>query len=239
MKNSWRNKKQTGFLVRGPGRYLHRERLGCIIDALDRISGAGKVRKTLVDLGCGEAVITGSLDAGRYRLYGVDADINRLRVALRNGHDARVSFINADILAPSIRDASADVVLLHHVIEHLEGADVAALQICRRLLLPGGYLIVGIPNEGSIPGRMMRGLHRGLYEKGEHANFYSERDILALLERSGFSVESVARIGFLIPVFYIHMAFLGIKPVFYFLNMMTQLFKHTADSLIVVCRKGA
>lgn len=236
MKNCWKNQSQIKFLEKGLGRYLHRERLKYIRESLDRIDRERPDKKALIDLGCGEGVLTNNLQNDNFRIFAIDYDFDRILQAKAKSY-SQETFIVSDVLKLALKNEIADVVILHHVIEHLKGADEKILEICYNLIKDDGYLIVGVPNEDSLLGKTLRKIHHKLYAKGEHVNFYSEKTILELLRKKCFSIELVARIGFIFPIYYIHIILIGIKPIFYFMNYLTKIVKFSADSLIIICKK--
>ncbi|MFA5105513.1 MAG: class I SAM-dependent methyltransferase [Candidatus Micrarchaeia archaeon] len=97
----------------------------------------------LLDLGCG----TGSLSEkiiskypGKFDVTG--ADFNREAYKLEGG-----KFVQADLNRPPLPfpDASFDVVMLVEVIEHVDNP-ASLLSEIRRVLSPGGTLILSTPN---------------------------------------------------------------------------------------------
>lgn len=80
-------------------------------------------------------------ELGFARAVGVDASIEAARLCRAKGF-APVSL--ADACALPFADASFDLVLLTDVIEHI-GEDVAALREARRVLRPGGDLLITVP----------------------------------------------------------------------------------------------
>ena len=54
----------------------------------------------------------------------------------------------ADICDYPAEDDCFDVIFFNHVLEHIPD-DVAALREVRRILKPGGLLVLGVPNEGA------------------------------------------------------------------------------------------
>lgn len=239
MKNAWKGKSHHDFYEKGLARFLHAERLGHVNRAISRImegpdAGAAK---TLIDLGCGDGVLTANIGTRGLKVMGTDIDLDRVRKAVSHSASGE-SYAVSDVMRPPFRAGSADIVLIHHVIEHLEGNDGNVLSECYRLLKGGGYLIVGVPNEDSLMGRISRRMHPRLYSEGEHVNFYSESSIISLLTSVGFDVQSIGRIGFLFPLYYLHMALISVKPLFYAGHYLTKILKNSADSLIIICRKS-
>lgn len=99
---------------------------------------------------------------------------------------------------PMFEDETADIVVLHHQLEHLDltSADVT-LKECRRILRPGGSLLVFVPDLFELTRAWMDGkisdytfcvnLH-GAYmgdEADVHRWSYTAKTLLEMLLRSG------------------------------------------------------
>ena len=232
-KFAWSNKKHSDNLENGVLRYLHRERLTYILRQLeDTISTSPSWR--CLDLGCGDGIFMKHfLSGGLEKFIGCDADYNRLLRA-RECCQKREVFINALAENTPFADQSFDLVVLHHVLEHIKN-EKDVLAECRRLLKPGGLLIIGVPNEDSINGRVLRVLHPKMYEQGEHVNFYSERKLIELLRSFNFNPIKIRRVGFLFPQYYIHIFLISNRVTFLIGDFLTRILKFSADSLILIC----
>lgn len=101
----------------------------------------GAVRgRTIVDLGCGGGLLAVPLVRLGARVVGVDLAMRALRSARGELAAGWLPVVGA-LEAPPIQSASADVVLLADVLEHV--ADPAAVvQQAAALLRPGGHLFV-------------------------------------------------------------------------------------------------
>ena len=66
--------------------------------------------------------------------------------------------VAADIRSmPMFTDGSADIIVLHHVLEHFGcGEGLPCLRECHRILHPGGLLIVCVPNVRALVSRWIR-----------------------------------------------------------------------------------
>lgn len=232
----WTEKRHHDVLERGLCRHLHRVRLAHIIDQVAAIERRAASRLRILDAGCGDGVITGSLRESfpQARVVGVDADAVRLERARRSCRG--VVFARADVDRQPWSASAFDVVICHHVIEHVPD-DAAVLKECRRVLRPGGSLILGIPHEGGLVGRILRRLHRRLYAEGEHVNFYTIRDMRARLLEHGFTQVEVAKFGFLFPHYYVHLLLLSNALTFRVGHLISQYVDGTADSLIFLATK--
>ena len=234
----WTATRQEDVLERGLSKHLHRVRVAHILREIGReAAGAGPFLRIL-DVGCGDGVITKRLRArfAHASLTGLDADA--VRLARARLQCPGVAFEPGDVTALPYNDASFDVVLCHHVVEHVED-DQAVLRECRRVLRPGGLLLLGIPQEDGAIGRWLRRLHRRLYAEGEHVHFYTIRSMTELLERHGFTGIRVAKFGFLAPQYHLHIFLTWLRPTFALGHWISQRVDATADSLIFSARGGA
>jgi SAM-dependent methyltransferase len=97
----------------------------------------------VLEVGCGLGHLLGWL-VGRYQVFGTDINDWALTQARRNvpkGHFARLS---AEDLG-AFPDASFQIVIAKHVVEHLEAPERAIAEM-GRVLAPGGLLLLATPN---------------------------------------------------------------------------------------------
>jgi SAM-dependent methyltransferase len=92
--------------------------------------------------------------------------------------------------------ASFDVVLFCEVIEHLQSDPVNVLREIKRVLKPGGHLILTTPNVNRLENvaRMLAGTniydpYSGYGPYGRHNREYNRHELAALLAYCGFEVE--------------------------------------------------
>ena len=128
----WTEKRQRDVLETGLCRNLHRVRVTHI---LGQVAAAKRVVDrplTILDVGCGDGVITRRLHEvfPEETIEGVDADpvrIERARAAC-----AGVTFRLEDAGTLPYETVAFDVVLCHHVMEHVED-DRRLLKECHRV----------------------------------------------------------------------------------------------------------
>lgn len=120
--------------------------------ALDRrpLEVAGR---DVVELGCGTGRNLARILAGGARRYlGLDGSPGMLEQARRRGDDPRVSWALADLAAPlPLPDASADLVLIVLVLEHLTAIGRLLGEV-GRVLRPGGALRIVDIHPGLVAG---------------------------------------------------------------------------------------
>lgn len=154
---------------------------------------------SVLDAGCGDGYwLVRLAEVPGIELTGVD--YNPVRVERARTVAPGVPITCGEI-ADFRTDRPFDVVWLSQVLEHVED-DVGLLRTLRRLLRPGGVLIVGTPNEGS---RLQRWRVDG--SDTDHAHLYTEPEITGKIRDAGYVVDHVMR-----EIFYV-----GFDPPYYFL----------------------
>lgn len=174
----------------------HRYIMRCIERAKQRVNRDLRV----LDAGCGDGYWLVTLqETMGLSLSGVD--YNPLRV-----ERARQAAPGIPVRCLSLMDYSVeerlddgridaerfDVILCSQVIEHIAD-DMGLLHKLHALLVPGGTLILGTPNQGSPLARWRdrRYARRGFVT--DHVQFYTEPVIRRRIRAAGFGVDSVRR----------------------------------------------
>ena len=98
-------------------------------------------RKRILDIGCGVGAFVRRLGEFSNDVYGTDID----RESVRRGSEALSNLALAVGEYMPFRDGAFDVILLHEVLEHVDN-DVETLREARRLLAPGGRIVIFCPN---------------------------------------------------------------------------------------------
>lgn len=102
--------------------------------------------KDVLDLGSGEGFGAAILGETAARVHGVDLDATTVEHASLNYGTGAITFAEADATAlPADLDDTFDVVVAFEVIEHVQDHD-ALIEGVRRVLRPGGVLVVSTPN---------------------------------------------------------------------------------------------
>ncbi len=128
-----------------------------MVEALVRLVGARHVRMLsrglapharVLDVGCGRGVLLSSLADRGFEVHGFE-----ISAAAAAGADPRAAVcIGNDLEEAGYPAASFDEVILWHVLEHLPDPRRTLGEI-RRILKPGGRLIVAVPNYSSQQAR--------------------------------------------------------------------------------------
>ncbi|MGW7486773.1 class I SAM-dependent methyltransferase [Streptomyces sp. NPDC054786] len=173
--------------------------------ALGPVHG-GAPAATILDIGCGDgtAAATAAEVLAGHRLVGVDWSQDALRRARTRIPCAVRGELTGDGLP--FAAGSADAVLFSEVVEHLVDPD-AALDELRRVLRPGGHLMLSTPNLAAWYNRglllagvqpvfsevSMRHIHgRPGTQVVGHLRLYTARALRGFLAASGFEVVRIA-----------------------------------------------
>jgi glycosyltransferase involved in cell wall biosynthesis/SAM-dependent methyltransferase len=144
----------------------------------------------LLDVGCGGGLLLAGAAARGWRAVGVELSSRAARVA-RNLDAGPV--VQAHGAALPFRSGALDAVTLVNILDHLE-APSTALAEARRVLRPGGLLVVRVPN-GTVHGiaaRLLARLGPGARWRGWdawpilHAFAFGHGALVRLVERAGF-----------------------------------------------------
>lgn len=160
--------------------------------------------KTVLDIGCGNGAVTGSLSQRGFDVSGMDASASGLAIA-RRAHP-ELSLFQSDVEAPlpDHLQGRFDGVVSIEVIEHLLRPRLL-LERAREALRPGGVLIVSTPYHGYLKNMALALTNRfdnhwhPLRDYG-HIKFFSEHTLTRLCQDQHFRVTGIKRAG-RIPVF--------------------------------------
>ena len=99
--------------------------------------------------------------------------------------------------AAAIPAESIDVVVMADVIEHLFDPPATMREI-RRILAPGGRVLLLTPDVGSVMARLVGPRWWGLLD--DHYFYFSRSTLRRLLEQEGFAVERISALGRVFPL---------------------------------------
>lgn len=153
------------------------------LDLLWMKSGA---RGTLLDMGCGSGEFLQEMKGLGWQVLGIEPDPKAARVARETS--GSTVFVGC-LEDASLPDASIDVIMIHHVIEHLHDP-LAALRECHRVLRVGGKVVVVTPNVMSLGHRQFREGWRGL-EPPRHLFLFSRRSLRNCAQKARLEIQAL------------------------------------------------
>jgi len=178
-----------------------------IPDFLKRFSQYGSILNQvpagskLLDLGCGQGKVSALfLRFKGCRVTGLDISQNAVAEAKEKGINATRFDLNSDALP--FDNNSFDCVTIIDVLEHVLNP-IALLGEARRVLVPGGRLIVSVPNFARWDNRfrMLLGkpqdiLHwRGYGDGVEHLHWFTKSKLIDFLQKAGFEKNRFVAVG--------------------------------------------
>jgi SAM-dependent methyltransferase len=137
---------------------------------------------TLLDVGCGDGAFLAAMAKRGWQVTGIDFDPVAVEAA-RNVHGLDVHVATIESVVEG--GASFDVVTASHVVEHVPNP-VEFLSHCRRLLRPGGRMVLKTPNADSFGSRRYGRAWRGL-EPPRHLHIFTLEALETSARKAGFA----------------------------------------------------
>jgi len=146
----------------------------------------------LLDVGCSSGAFLGAAVKLGYRAEGVEPAARAAQTAQASGLKVRHGLLQDAGFA----DGQFDAITLFEVIEHLK-EPLDLLRECRRILRPGGILLIGTGNAASWNMAAMgaRWEYLSIAKHGGHVSFYTPHSLNVLAQRAGFSVADIRTRG--------------------------------------------
>jgi 2-polyprenyl-3-methyl-5-hydroxy-6-metoxy-1,4-benzoquinol methylase len=141
--------------------------------------------RKLLDLGCGSGELLDMLRSLGWEVEGVDTD----PVAVQNALAKKLRVYLGSLADRQYPAAYFDVIIMNHVIEHLQDP-IPLLSECYRILKPQGRLIIVTPNLESWGQRIFKQSWVGLAIPA-HFYLYSSHSLQVIVEKAGFKAASL------------------------------------------------
>lgn len=172
------SEKEFGFVFKVRARLEANRLLSCCKDLPDDAK--------ILDVGCGDGFHLNLLrkyGKKSWTLEGIDMDRRAIEMATKSGltvHRGSVETID-------LPENRYDLAFIIQTIEHVEKPD-AVFRGIRRLLKPGGKLLIVTDNTDSIDFKFFRRRYWGGYHFPRHWNLFNRRSMLKLAEKTGYEV---------------------------------------------------
>ena len=151
-------------------------------------------RGRLLDFGCGAGGYVARMAAAGWKAEGLDLSPE----AVQAGREAGLTVHQGTLPGADLPNESVDAVSMWHALEHVPSPG-ATLEAARRLLRPGGRVLVAVPRLDSLAARWLGSAWYGL-DLPRHLTHFTAATLRRHVEAAGFAVEqivSVRRPGFL------------------------------------------
>ncbi len=205
-------------------RWLHCVRRDWTVDALHRYSSPETCEgSSALEVGPGSGIYLPVLASLFQQVYGSDIEhayLKHAQTAL--AETGNVSLVIDDITDSELPQHSFDLILCSEVVEHITNSQAAITQM-RRLLKPGGVLVLSTPQRYSplellariafLPGiiQLVRLIYREPILDSGHINLMTESQVTKQLETAGFNIVERHKSGMYLPFIAEFTGFLGLR----------------------------
>lgn len=162
----------------------------------------------LLDVGCGSGdIVKLAAESGL-----VASGLEFSAEAVRYAREARgLEVAEGTLESAALPDASVDAVSLFHVLEHLPDP-VGTLREARRVLRPGGALLVQVPNFGSWQARLFKARWHAL-EAPRHFHHFTPETLTRAVTAAGLEPVAIDHHSFRCsPVSFVSSLFPALEP---------------------------
>jgi len=160
---------------------------------LERLGAFLSPPARLLDIGCAHGWFLEAAAERGFAAYGIEPDSAMQRIVNEKGLNVWRGFFPSDI--PS--SEHFDVITFHDVLEHIPNVE-AVIEACHERLVPGGILVLNLPNAEGVFYLLASTLHRlgisrpldRMWQKGfpsPHVSYFTPHHLSKLLSRFGFS----------------------------------------------------
>ncbi|MFL6500637.1 MAG: methyltransferase domain-containing protein [Candidatus Udaeobacter sp.] len=156
-----------------------------------RLSAELKARR-IVDIGCGNGALCRELASRGHEVVGCEPSGKGVHFARSSAPELVFHQIGVADDPTRVGEDSFDVAIATEVIEHLV-RPVDLLRFSKRLLRPGGYVIISTPYHGYLKNLVLAltnkwDAHLSPFWDGGHIKFWSRTTLSQLLNDAGFRV---------------------------------------------------
>lgn len=140
--------------------------------------------KNFLDIGCGLGYFLSSIKSEKKYLYGTELDDFAVKKASKYG-----KIFKGKLKKINFKKNFFDVILMHHVIEHLKKPE-DDIVIIKKILKKNGFLIIATPDFDSGAARLFKNKYRLLNDK-THVSLFSNDSMHRFLRDNNFEILKV------------------------------------------------
>ena len=158
---------------------LHLKDVDYIIDFISK-----KNPGTILDIGCGPGWLLSNIPSG-WKKFGNETD----SVATSMSNDKNITFSNNNLSEKSFDKNFFDIIIMHHVIEHIKKPE-KIIKLIKTFLKKNGILIIATPDFDSGAARYFKENYRMLHDP-THISLFSQESMFRFLRDNRFEIFKV------------------------------------------------
>jgi 2-polyprenyl-3-methyl-5-hydroxy-6-metoxy-1,4-benzoquinol methylase len=149
------------------------------------ISRLVRKKGRVLEIGCATGKLLEYFKKDGWLTFGMDPNVDFLTIASMGGHNVIAGYFPET----EIKERDFDTIIISHTLEHIPALS-NALAETYRLLRPGGYLFIVVPNFGSISGKLIHSLHGGclIFIPKQHVWFFTKTSLGRMCASMGFEL---------------------------------------------------
>ena len=151
------------------------------VDLVQQFVDKGRI----LDVGCADGKFLWALDPEKWDRTGVEFAEQTVRLV--NDKIPDLTLIEGDLFSDKLPENSFDVITFWHVLEHLPRPR-AVLERTHKLLRPGGWLFISLPNFDSLQARLFQRHWYAFDDVPRHLYHFAPRPLDILLKENGLKV---------------------------------------------------
>ncbi|MFZ2621014.1 MAG: class I SAM-dependent methyltransferase [Minisyncoccia bacterium] len=156
---------------------------------LDMIFKLGATKGTLLDVGSATGFFMDIAKKRGFEVVGVELS----NYAAEIGRAKGLTIVASDLKGAHFNNDKFDVITMFDVLEHVPNPKDFLLE-AKRILKPGGFLVINTPNGDSVVARVL-GSRWHLIVPPEHLYYFSPKNVGDYLTKNGFNVKVATSIG--------------------------------------------
>lgn len=152
----------------------------------------------ILDVGCALGFFMEAAEKEGFDSYGVDVSDYAISYALKKF--PKRAFLST-IKEANFKRGFFDCITMFQTLEHLDDP-LGNLIEANKVLKKNGFLVIATPNHNCIIRKIM-GKHWFEYKPEEHLNYFDEKSLGTILEKTGYKIECIEKDMFFYPLGYI------------------------------------
>jgi len=193
-----------------------------IVDQIKKYKKTGLV----LDVGCSSGILLELLKKEGFDIYGIEPNKKAFLISQKKFGGKIFNGYLSEYIKKKPR--GFDVIIYNHVLEHIDKV-VEEINLIKKVLKPGGLLVIGVPNINNII-FFLRQKYWEYLVALEHIWHFSKKYLVNFLNKKGFNVSEVSFSNDRRPDYPILK-----RGYFYFLSIINKLF-NTGELMLIVAQ---